>query len=36
MRSSVEIAMSGAEGIANNITKGSIMEFSISILSLDE
>ena len=36
MRSSIEIAISGAEGMANNIAKSSIMEFVIPILPLDE
>lgn len=36
MRSSIEIAISGAEGMANNIAKSSIMEFIIPILPLDE
>ena len=36
IRSSIEIAISGAEGMANNIAKSSIMEFIIPILPLDE
>ena len=36
MRSSIEVAISGAEGMANNIAKSSIMEFVIPILPLDE
>jgi len=36
MRSSIEIAISGAEGMANNIAKSAIMEFIIPILPIDE
>ena len=36
MRSSIEVAISGAEGMANNIAKSSIMEFVIPILPIDE
>ena len=36
MRSNIQIAISGAEGMANNITKGSVMSFRFALPSVAE